>query len=308
MKLAPARLFCLIPIAFALMVPNPAASLQRGDILAVSGPNLVAFDPVAGTVSVLANSTRWYEHVAVSPRGTIYAVASRGAAGNTAIVRVDPTTGAETLVYDSRRQAFWRGLAAAPGELLYVLDSSGLLCVDAVTGTVTLPFEETVLDMAIGEAGIVWALQPNRILGVTHHNGITAVVPIDSPLYGGELAMGPGGFLYYLRTDYSSSNSVVRALSERSLSWRAVTQQFTRSTSPFEFIVDRAGNFYVCSIVLPTRRTVPGLHRYSPQGEFAVVANDLLMNSPSSLALYDWIDEPTPTIRTTWGRIKTLYR
>jgi hypothetical protein len=129
----------------------------NGDILGGSNRQVDRVNHITGTYSLV--SANGYlignvEGTAVEPTGTILAISGSGGAGN--VVRIDPVTGAQTLLTSGGLLNTPRDLAVGDDGSIYVLDSSkALIQVDPVTGQQTLLANDFTFQQDFGLAALL---------------------------------------------------------------------------------------------------------------------------------------------------------
>ncbi len=314
---ATARILVSIALWLSLTpVVARAVVLHRGDLLiADDSRRLVAVNPATGAQALLSYDPGFVPlDMAVGPQGVIYALGYWNATGFTVVMRVDPTTGAQTPVYDPGRGTNAQHFAVGHDGQIYFPDfnSSRLLCVDPVTGNAAQAYVVPAKDLAVDRAAIVWLIQDRpdaRVIWVAHLCGATTPGPSPPPVppftpYPRAISTDPDGRVYVL-ADHSvqTIDPVTHRWSEHSV--------LNDSPFPVDLAAVSSQAVYVLYELhlVPHRGRVAAVRRYENGGVTGTLVTGVdLLSRGLAIAIYDWSEESTPTLRGTWGRLKAIYR
>lgn len=167
---------------FVSAAPAPAVVLQSGDLVVVDAgsaapavpPRVIRIRPGTGAQEIVTSGGHLEEPlaIAIEPAGTLL-VADGGGAGGTAIVRIDPATGAQGILGDAAPV----GISVDPGTgEIFVTDGfdAGVLAVDPSSGATTPVASGVPLDFTQS-----LAFAPDGLLYVADFDVGWSVVRVD---------------------------------------------------------------------------------------------------------------------------------
>jgi sugar lactone lactonase YvrE len=159
-------------------------ALESSDSVVIASQNLgvVRFDPVTKVGRDLASPTPIFhpDDIALASDGTIYTVAHANGSADIYIYRVDPITGAVTMISSGAQFVNLTGIAVAPNGDLLVTDADALPDGAGAKGAVFRVNPATAAQTVVSSGGMFRSLSGIAIAGV--RNG---TVPTRRGTWGG---------------------------------------------------------------------------------------------------------------------------
>jgi hypothetical protein len=149
MRIAIRAIVTILALSLVSVGEGTVRTLKSGDILVVDAlTGVIRIDPVTGTQTVVSQggflntSSNSAVALALEADGQILVldvnITLAGGVGIPGIVRIDPTTGVQTLVTTGVFLSNPTSIAVELDEQIVVVDRAGVIRVDPVTGTQTL--------------------------------------------------------------------------------------------------------------------------------------------------------------------------
>lgn len=311
-----------------LLSPAVARSLNTGDIVVADerGSGLIFVDRLTGAQHTLASSLpagQGFADVTTNASGEVFAIAA--AAGE--IYKIDTINGGHTLIASGGNLQFPFTIDWAPDGKLYVTEPSvlgGLIQVDSNTGAQNLIVSGLVQGFAVDAANVGYIALADASAAPAFHlyrvnlstgetvkvsnTGIRAPSSILVEPTGNLIVVdvGGGGVPFgVFRVNPSTGVFTTLAAGPPLMNpWGAALE-----ADGTVIIVDHQ-KLQSCNPPPPRPVTCPGaLYRVSSSsGAQTLVTEKDLFHDIAGADIYRGPSVPTPTRRSSWGRVKTLYR
>jgi len=209
--------------------PSAVATTTSGQVLGVNKCCLFPLDLTArmGVGNSIAGDLAWrLKDLAIAPSGDVFAVDDRfSLEGTMAVIRINPTTGAATLVSKGGYITYLSGIAVEASGSILVTDwnTNKVIRIDSTTGAQSILFN---LDGVMQPSGIAveadgkvlvvgseTAFGPGKVVRIDPVTGTSAVLSLGEYLYGpSNVIVGSGGaiFVFEGNTSGSSGPSVLQ--------------------------------------------------------------------------------------------------
>lgn len=318
-----------LAMSMLALLPVSARAVNTGDLVVadISGKSgLVFVDHVTGAQHLLAGSPdgHGYLDVTSNASGAVYAIGS----GSPTVYSIDTVNGTSTLLTSGASLQSVRTIDFSVDGNLYVAQggsaTGGVIRVDPGTGTQSVVMSGNVRALAIDPSGVGYiALVDGAIAPAKHlyrlDLGTGQTVKISNTAFYDPLGLAVDMSGNIILTE-SGSLSGVPAV------WRvdpatgaaAIVSSGGQFMTPFGVTVETNGTIVIaddqhlnsCDQTPPAPSTCPGaLFRVDPvTGSQMIVTEKELFYNIWGVDVYRGPNVPTPTRRTTWGRLKSIYR
>lgn len=306
------------------VLPSLARAINTGDFIVAdrSGAGLIFVDRVTGAQHTLSHSqlgSQGFGDVTTSASGDVFAILTAGA-----VYKINAVNGAQTLVSSGGLLTFPETVDLAPDGNLYVSQSSGLVRVNPTSGQQDVVVSGQVQAFTVDGNNVGYiALHDTTVTPAFHIYSVDlstgdkvriSSTGVRNPL---SLAVDGSGDIVVVDGSPSGGPFAVKRVNPSTGTFTTIT-----ATGPMlcpwgvtleangTIVVADQQNLFGCSPPPPAPSTCPGaLYRVDPStGAQTLVTEKDLFHDITGVDIYRGPNVSTPTVRRSWGQVKSLYR